>query len=177
MSLSRRYARALLDLAQKTNSVELVATRLDELDASFRENPELREILRNPMFAQSKRKSILEEVARAVQAPEHLIVFLGFIFDKDRLNILPELARVFRRLADEQAGVIRGEVVSATQLDTQQVESINGALRNATGRQVALSVKQDSSLLGGAVARVGDVVFDGSVRTQLQQMKTSLLEG
>ena len=175
MSLSRRYAKALLEIAQKTNTIEATAARLDDLDATFRENVELREVLRNPAFAPSKRKSVLEEVARAVQAPEHLVIFLGFVFDRDRVSILPELARVFRRLADEQTGTLRGEITSATVLPDSQRDLLQSALNRATGREVKFTVQQDAALLGGTVARVGDMVFDGSVRTQLRQMKATLL--
>jgi F-type H+-transporting ATPase subunit delta len=175
VSLSRRYAKALLEIAQKTNSIELTAARLDDLDFALKDNNDLRQALRNPVFAPSKRKAILEDIARAIQAPEHLIIFLGFIFDKDRLVILPELALVFRRLADEQTGTLRGEIVSAAELPVHQRDLLQSALNKATNREVKFTLKQDPALLGGAVARVGDVVFDGSVRTQLQQMKASLL--
>jgi F-type H+-transporting ATPase subunit delta len=175
VSLSRRYAKALLEIAQRTDSMELTAARLDDLDNALKENVDLREVLRNPVFPRSKRKAILEDVARATGAPEHLLIFLGFLFDKERIHILPELALVFRRLADEQTGTVRGEIVSAAPLSEPQREGLQAALNKATNRDVKFTIRQDESLLGGTVARVGDVVFDGSVRTQLQQMKATLL--
>jgi F-type H+-transporting ATPase subunit delta len=175
VSLSRRYAKALLEIAQKTNSVEATASSLIEMDQAFRNNPELREVLRNPGFLPSQRKAILENVLKASGAPEHLVLFLGFMFDRERINILSELTIVFRRLADEQTGTVRGEIISAAPLPDHQKDLLQSALNRATGNDVKFTVQQDPSLLGGAVARVGDMVFDGSVRTQLRQMRSTLL--
>lgn len=175
MSLSRRYARALLEISEKAASIGDTAARLEELEGTLKGNPELDEILKSPMFPRSKRKAILRQVLELSQAPEHLILFLEFLFDRDRLDILPELSRVFRRLADEREGIIRGELVSATPLGEAEQKRLQETLSRATGRNVTLTTREDPSLLGGVWARVGDVIYDGSVRTQLKQIKDSLL--
>jgi F-type H+-transporting ATPase subunit delta len=175
MSLARRYAKALLSISEQLQSVEKTADTLDDLHKAFREYPELDSTVKNPMFTLEQRKAVLMSVCEAIQMPQHLGMFLGFLFDRDRFSLLPDLARVFRRLADDRTGTLRGEVISASELGAGELERLRAALNQATGRTIALETKQDTSLMGGAVARVGDVIFDGSVRTQLAQMRSALL--
>jgi F-type H+-transporting ATPase subunit delta len=175
VSLARRYAKALLEIAEKTASVEETAARLDDIALALRENPELDEILKSSMFPRERRRAILRQVAAASEAPEHLLLFLEFLFDRDRLLILPDLARVFRRLADERMGILRGELVSASALSAEQVQRLQEALSRATGRNIIVTSREDPALIGGAMARVGDVIFDGSVRAQLRQIRSSLI--
>lgn len=175
MSLSRRYAKALLEISERTESVSKTAAGLDELVQTLRGSRELDDTIKNPMFPREQRRAILQRVCEAMALPEHLTIFLGFLFDRDRLALIPDLARVFRRLADERTGELRGEVVSASPLESAQLEALRVALSGATQRNVTLSAREDAALLGGAVARVGDVIFDGSVRAQLAKMKASLL--
>ncbi len=176
MSLSRRYARALLSISEQSSCVEPTAQSIEALSQAFVDTPELSGVLRNPMFPHAKRRGVLLGVLDGVQAPESLKVFVGFLFDRDRLSILPELARVYRQLADEAAGILRGEVVSASRLEREQVSTLEEMFAKKTGKKVVLTLREDASLLGGFKARIGDKVYDGSVLAQLQHIKESLLQ-
>jgi len=103
--------------------------------------------------------------------------FCAFLIDQRRSRDLEQIHDEYVRLAEEAAGRVRGEVLAAAPLSDAQLDRLRSALARRTGQQVELSVQVDPSLLGGAVARIGDLIFDGSLRTQLAQLRASLTGG
>jgi F-type H+-transporting ATPase subunit delta len=103
--------------------------------------------------------------------------FLLFVFDKGRINFLVSINDFYQKLADELKGIARASLVSATELSSETVEKIRDALSKKTGRNIILEVEQDPDLIGGIITRIGDLVLDGSVRTQLLNMRESLKRG
>jgi F-type H+-transporting ATPase subunit delta len=110
----------------------------------------------------------LSEVARS---------FLLLVFDKGRIGFLTSINEFYQRLADEVKGIARASLVSAAELPSGIVEKIRVTLSKKTGKDIILEVEQDPSLIGGIVTRIGDLVLDGSIRTQLLNMKESLKRG
>jgi len=102
---------------------------------------------------------------------------LMLLLERGRLSVLPQIAESYGTLADELSGVIRPMVTSGLKLEPAQVEQISAALAKATGKKVELKVEVDSALIGGVVAKIGDKVFDGSVRTQLARIQDTLQKG
>jgi F-type H+-transporting ATPase subunit delta len=99
------------------------------------------------------------------------------LFDKGRIGFVGDIDEFYKKLADELKGVVRAGLVSATELSGETVRKIRKALSNKTGKEVSLEVKQDPALIGGIVTRIGDLVLDGSIRTQLLNMRESLRRG
>jgi F-type H+-transporting ATPase subunit delta len=100
--------------------------------------------------------------------------FFSLLIDQRRLVDFPAIRDEFERLASEDAGLRRAEIVSAGALRDDQLEGLRRALSNRTGSEVEITVRVDPSLLGGVIAKVGDLVFDGSLRTQLRQLRANL---
>jgi F-type H+-transporting ATPase subunit delta len=173
-SLARRYARALLELATEQRLVERVKKDLEELSGMWTESPELRELFLNPKFEASVRKAALSEVVtRAGVSPlvRNAVLYLA---DRNRIIALPDVTRAFADLAERATGTVRAEVTSAAALPESYYLSLQRALEQATGKRVAIEKKTDASLIAGVVTRVGDKVFDGSIRTRLADLKDSL---
>jgi F-type H+-transporting ATPase subunit delta len=174
-SLARRYARALLELASEQKQVERVGKDLAELSSMWSESAELRELFGNPQFGLAARKSVLSELlSRAGVSPIVRNTAL-YLTDRNRVAALPEIARAFAELAEEADDAVRAEVTSAAALSEGYYAQLQKALEQATGKKVTIERKTDPALIAGVVTRVGDRVFDGSVRTRLEELKESLI--
>jgi F-type H+-transporting ATPase subunit delta len=171
---AERYAKALFSLARDAGSVEATGRELGRLVEAMEQVPALRDVLVRPLYPAAERRAALRGVAERLGLSTLLLHFCSFLIDQRRTGDLDGIHAHYLRLAEEAAGRVRGEVVAAAPLDGGQLERLRGALAQRTGRIVDLEVKVDPALLGGVVARVGDLVFDGSLRTQLAQLRASL---
>lgn len=171
---ARRYARALFSLAGEEGRVEAVGTELTQLRKLFAESSELRHAIFRPLHPVAERRSVLRDLTARVGASRTVSNFFGYLVERRRLIDFEAIYEEYGRLADGAAGRVRAKVVSATRLRDDQRERLRRALAGRTGKQVELEEGVDASLLGGAVASVGGVVFDGSLRTQLAQLHGSL---
>jgi F-type H+-transporting ATPase subunit delta len=168
-SIARRYAKALFDLAVEQNKVEAWAESLRSLKQAVESSEELRDVLVNPIYTREQRRAIGTKLATALRLdrePAHLLYLLG---DRNRLAYLGAVVDTFGALADEKLGRVRARVHSATPL-----QAIADKLARATQAQIILVRGVDPSLLGGVVATVGRLTYDGSVRTQLEALRTNL---
>jgi F-type H+-transporting ATPase subunit delta len=171
---AERYARALFSLAKDEGRIEAVGAELGTLVEAMRAVPALRDVLVRPLHPAPERRAALRAVGESLGLSPLLIRFCSYLVDQRRTRDVEAIAVRYQRLAEEAAGRLRGEVVSAAPLADGQVERLRAALARQTGRVVDFEVRVDPALLGGVVARVGDLVFDGSLRTQLAQLRASL---
>ncbi len=175
-SIGRRYAKALLQIGIESRSFDALGRELDRAAETIAKSAELKTALENPIFPASKRQLVLEDVARrlALSLPTKNLLLL--LLDKGRISALPDIARAHRELVDEQAGRARAIITSAVPLAADVEGRLKTALEKHTGKTVILEKKIDAALIGGVVAQVGDLVFDGSVRTKLARIRAELLD-
>ena len=171
---ARRYARALFGLAKENQSTHEVRGELDSLAALFEASPELRDALLTPLYPVRERRSVLNGVAEVEGFSGLTTNFYSYLIDRRRLIDFPGIREEFTRLVDEDSGLIIAQVVSASPLDEQRRDRLRRALSARTGFDVRLEVEVDESLIGGVVAKVGDLVFDGSIRAQLESLRANL---
>ena len=175
---ARRYARALFDVVlQQQGDLDRAGRELDELAALFTGNEALAAIVSNPAIPASKKRGMVDAIlagAGDVSAPVARTAAL--LADRDRLGLLPQLARAYAERLMDHRQIVRAEVTTAVPIDAGKTDAIAAALGRATGRQVLVASKVDASILGGVVARVGSIVYDGSVARQLEKMKEQLVE-
>jgi len=174
-SLARRYAKALLELGVQLQTYDAFAKELDRVSEAFRGMPDLRNALENPVFAVEKRRLVLDDVARRLAVSKMVRNFVMLLLEKGRIAALPDISRVYRTLVDEHAMRVRATVTSARPLDPLLETRLKAALERQSGKTVILEKKEDPSIVGGLVTQLGDTVYDGSVRTQLQQLREQLL--
>ena len=173
-SIARRYARALMAIGVDQGNYDAIGSQVSALAGALRTSTELAEVLTNPAFPRAERKKILEAIMGRLGATQITRNFTLLLLDRERLAAVPDIARELSAMIDEQAGRVSAEIVSATPLSQAQVDNIKRALERLSGKTVLVEKKEDPELLGGVVAKVGDLVYDGSLRTQLAQMRESL---
>ena len=174
-SLARRYARAVLDLGVETDTFEQLGKELDELAAMYSGSRDLTEALTNPVFSHTRRRAVLLAILDEAKVTTIVRNVVLLLFDRDRLPYLPGIARELRAMVDERGGRARATVTSARALTADQVKKVKASLERLSGKQILLDKKTDAGLIGGIVAKVGDTVYDGSIRTQLEQMRERFL--
>ena len=177
-SLARRYARALIGLASSGPQRDKIAKNLDAF-ADLCRQPDsygtpVMAVLASDRHSTDQRKKIVDALLRRLGADPLLGKFLHYVLDRGRFEGVPEIARAYRRMADEAAGRVNAEITTASPLSPDALNKIKRALEQATGKQVIATTQVDPELIGGVVAKVGSYVVDGSVRASLNQLKTSL---
>ncbi|CAM3254772.1 ATP synthase F1 subunit delta [Corallococcus sp. ZKHCc1 1396] len=176
VSIARRYARAILDVAAEGNRTDLVAEQLNAFADVVGHSPELSDVLLNPAYSRAQRSQVVEAVLLALPSPADpaLSNALRLLVDRNRLGYLPDIARLYRDMADARAGRVRGQVTSAAPLSADAVTRLQQSLQQLTQRNVVLETRVDPSVLGGVSAQVGGTLYDGTLRSQLEQMRREL---
>jgi F-type H+-transporting ATPase subunit delta len=172
-TIARRYATALLALADREKSVEAVESELLALAEAWRRTPDFRKALTHPLIAPKEKKDFLRKAAPGMS--KLLAEFLDRLIDKKRAGCLPEIADVFDDLADQYAGVVRMTVETAAPLSDAQRSKLHGRLSAlAPGRKIEMESKVAPELLGGVRVRIRDTVVDGSVAGRLKGLREAL---
>ncbi len=175
--VARRYARALFDLAREQGKIESIGEQLREVHELLTGNPELRTTLMTPVLPRKAKAEILEALLERAGLDPLVANFLRVLLEARKLVILGDILQAYGGLADEAAGRVRGEVVTVLPLESEELDTLRSALSRSLNKEVLLSARQSPEILGGVVARVGNMVFDASLRTQLQRLRESLIKG
>jgi F-type H+-transporting ATPase subunit delta len=165
-----------MDVAIDHKSVEKVGAELDAVAAVVGGSSELGTVLTNPVFKASQRKQVMQELAKKLALSEDVQRFLGLLIERERIAALPDIARELRVLVDANLGRVRATVTSAKPLSADQESKIKTALEKQTGKKVVLEKREDADLIGGMVTQIGDLIYDGSVKNQLELMKETILK-
>jgi F-type H+-transporting ATPase subunit delta len=177
LAIARRYAKALMLIGKADGNAETYRDELERVTGLITGNRDLELAITNPLYEAAGRKKVLKSVVETLTLSEVMRAFLLLVFDKGRIGFLASINDFYQKLADEVKGIARASLVSAGALSSETVEKIRATLSKKTGKDIILEVEQDPSLIGGIVTRIGDLVLDGSIRTQLLNMKESLKRG
>jgi F-type H+-transporting ATPase subunit delta len=172
-----RYARALFDVALKEGDIQQVERDLTAFADLIAGHPELARILGNPAIPMARKRAVVEQlIARAGTISPIVAKLLVLMADRDRLALIGDVAAAYRSRLMDHANIVRAEVTTAAALPADRLAALQHGLASATGRQVQLEHRVDPSIIGGAVTRIGSTVFDGSITTQLQKLKQTLID-
>jgi F-type H+-transporting ATPase subunit delta len=175
-TVARRYAKAIMDLGREAGNLEVLVEEIVAVAQVYQTSPELRNALENPLVAYDAKRAILTEIATQLGSGPHTKNTLLLLNDRRRMRVLPDIAQRLKELTDIDRGVVRAVVTTAVQLSDDYFRRLQGQLEKMTGKRVVLDRREDPSILGGVVTRIGDTVVDGSLRSRLQEMKTTLVE-
>jgi len=170
LTVASRYAKALIDLAQEQNLVEVIKDDMDLFHHTLRVNPELKAVLANPIVSHSKKIKILQEVF-AKKVNKLSIMFFELMINKSRGEVLYTTAEAYVDMYDFKEHIIRAKVVSATALSEANKQKMVAEIQAATGGTIKLDAKVDPSLIGGFVLTVGDRQVDTSIASDLRKLK------
>ena len=175
--IAQRYAKALFELAQEAGKTAEVAEQLQAVVGVLAEQEDLRTALLSPVLTRTAKAEVLEALLGAATFDPLVANFLRVLLEARKLRYLGDVLDAYRDMVDEAEGRVRGEAVTPKALKASEVHALTSALAKALGKEVELEARVDPSLLGGVVARVGNLVFDGSLRTQLDRLKETLTKG
>ncbi len=173
-SASLQYATALADIALEQGAAEPVRKQLEDFGAAYAESAELRSVLSSPAVELAAKHGVIEKLATRMGASRIVRNFLFVVVDNQRTHMLPEILHTFEGVIRQRQGVAEAEVSSAAELTAPQKTQLQQTLERLTGRKIQAKYSLDPALLGGAVVRIGDTIYDGSVRNRLNQMRAQL---
>lgn len=172
---ARRYAKAIFDLANEQGALEKFTAEIRAVGDVVAQAKDLAAALSNPTVAPPVRKAIMSDIVARLGVSPTVRNAVLLITDRNRAALLPRIANVLTELADVRAGKVRAEITSAAALSEAQYARVVTSLEKLTGRKISLVRKVDPTLIGGVVTRVGDKVYDGSVKSRLAEIRQSLL--
>lgn len=174
--ISLRYAHAFASVvtSQKLDA-DAVQQQLQDFRATFQGSRELREVLADPAIPREQKLKVLDAIAGKIGMASQVRNFIAVIMDHDRLSDLGEILDEYSTIADEDAGMSEAEIVSARVLDQEDRNQLEAQVARLAGGKIRATYRQDPSLLGGAVVRIGSTVYDGSIRAQLERLKDRLV--
>ena len=173
-SLARRYAKALFEIGVQQNNLERIGAEVKSIAAAMKGSVELASVLSSPAIRRSERRKVVDALVGKIGVQPITKNFVELLLDHERFAALPSIARELGAMIETRAGRVTAEVVSAKPLDPTQLTQITAALEKLSGKKVTVAKREDPELLGGVVAKVGDTVYDGSLRTQLRTLSDEL---
>jgi F-type H+-transporting ATPase subunit delta len=173
-SLSRRYAKAVLEIGAAQGGIEKIGSDLRSLAKAMKESTELQSTLVSPAIRRGDRKKVIDGLLQSIGVVSTTRNLIYLLLDGERLAWLPAISRELDAMIEAKAGKITAEITSAKPLEPAQLGQITAALEKLSGKRVTVSKREDPELLGGVIAKVGDTVYDGSLRTQLRTIRDEL---
>lgn len=174
--VAHRYARALFGAARDAGELDLVAEQLVAFSALLAASPDLRGVLTTPVLPLGERQALLRAVLKKGGAGKLATNTLLLLTEQRRLGALDAISEAFSDEADRAGGRVRAHVSSAAALSPQQLDEIKAALEHASGKRVVIDAAVDTDLIGGVVAQIGGVVYDGSLKSQLRRLRRSIAQ-
>ncbi|PSQ55677.1 MAG: F0F1 ATP synthase subunit delta [Bacteroidetes bacterium QH_10_64_37] len=172
-TVTRRYATALYEEADAAGGLAAVDDDVLMLRNNIESNRELSRFFESPVIPQEKKESILQELLEE-RVETLTLQFLRLLVQKDRETLTKAILDQYQSLRDEQRGIVDAEVTVAQPLNDEDRTALVEALEEKTGKDVRLHLEENPDLIGGLVIRIGDRVFDGSVRSQLNALRDQL---
>ncbi|MDD5305878.1 MAG: ATP synthase F1 subunit delta [Deltaproteobacteria bacterium] len=174
-SIARRYARALFAIGEEQGTLVALVREVQRAAETWEGSAELRTNVTSPMVKEEARRAMWGAVAQKLAVSRITRSFLDMLLDRNRLPYLPSIARELSEMGDRKENRLRAEVASAKPVAADVVARLRGVLERQTGKTVVLTTRQDPALIGGMVTKVGNLLYDGSLKTQLERMKESML--
>jgi F-type H+-transporting ATPase subunit delta len=174
--VSGRYATALFELARDEKSVDAILADLNQFDALLSDSADLKRLVRSPVFSAEVQMKALDAVMDKAGISGTSAKFLRVLTANRRLFAVSDVIRAFRALVANFKGEATAEVTVAEQLNDKNLDALKAALNTVTGKDVALNVKVDPSIIGGLVVKLGSRMVDSSLRTKLNSIKHAMKE-
>ena len=173
-SASMQYAKAFADIAIAQGAPQTAVKQLADFGEAFAESGELRNFLGSPAVDLQAKHRVIEKIVARQGAGRIVRNFVFVILDHHRSHLLPEIIAAVQEVVRQRQGIAEAEVSSAVELSSAQKMELAKTLSRLTGKRIEPKYSLDPALLGGAIARVGDTIYDGSLRSRLAEMRTRL---
>lgn len=174
-TIANRYARALADVITKRGEMNEVVAELNSFAGMMNGHQQLRDVFASPVISVDRKRGVLNELLEKMQLRQTSSNFLRLLLDNLRLHNLDQVLRALSRELDSRTNVVSAEIITAREINEQEKTMLADKLKAATGKQVRLQFHTDPNIIGGVVTRIGSLVYDGSIKNQLAQMKQRLM--
>ena len=175
--IARRYAKALVNLAENEKDLDNTGKHLNSITEVYKENLELRQVLSDTKVSSGIKLEILKDVLSKIKVSRLVDTFSRYLLAKRRIDFLPDIERAFNLLLQEKLGRIEANVTTASELPKDTVKKLVDAISSYSGKEIEVNVTIDPSIIGGIVTRIGSTVIDGSIQTYLNQIRQSIIRG
>jgi len=175
--LSKRYARALFSIGQEDGFFSLYGRELEEFTRFYIDNEEFAHAVSSSIFSNEEREKLLQTILDRSGFSDVVINFLNLLVEKNRIKNIESITEYYTGLTDEASNISKAEIITSRPLTEEMLKKINMSIERLTSKKIKPEVKEDKSLIGGIVVKIGDLVLDGSVKTQLEGLKESFKRG
>ncbi len=175
--IRKNYAHALLNVAGESGDIERVGTEIRSFFVLYNGDDKVRRLLGAPRIQNIAKRGMVEEIGGILGLSRLSRNFIKLLVDKKRIRYIGQISTEYRRIADERAGRQTAYVTTAIPLGKAQMARLKTVLERMSGKKVRMEVKENEAIIGGIVARVGDKLYEGSVRGELRAIGNSLMEG
>ena len=175
-SVVNTYARAFADvvMANRLDAARTLAGT-QQISSLVRDSKELREVWENPSIPSEQKRAVLDAIVQRAGMSRPVRNFIAVLIDKGRIRLLSEIVAQFAQELNQRLGFAEAEVITARELAASERTALEADLARVTGKSIRARYEQDRSILGGAIARVGSTVYDGSVKGQLERIRQQLV--
>lgn len=174
-TIANRYARALADVITARGEMSEVVAELSGFAKMMAQHEQLRDVFASPVISTERKRNVLNELLSRLSLRPSSSNFLRLLLDNQRLHNLDQMLRALSRELDLRTNIVSAEVTTARDISEQEKTMLRDKLKAATGKDVRLQFRTDPNVIGGVVTRIGSVVYDGSIKNQLAQMKQRLM--
>jgi F-type H+-transporting ATPase subunit delta len=171
--LSKRYAKALFSLGREGDSFNKYGRELEKFTAFYRENAEFRKAITNPVFSIEDRRTLLQAVLNRSDFSVLIRNFLRLLLDKNRIGAIEAITTHHSKLIDETSNIAHAEIVTARPLKQRTLDNVVKSLEGLTSKKIKPHLRENPEIIGGVIVKIGDTIFDGSVRAQIEGLKES----
>ncbi|MEA2014057.1 MAG: ATP synthase F1 subunit delta [Thermodesulfobacteriota bacterium] len=175
-NIAKRYAMALFSIAQKEDRIEIIYNELKGFSSMLKESRDLEEFFVNPVFGTSDKSAVIGKILDRFGMSTTTSNFLNLLVDKRRIDILEQIEECYQKYMDDVLNKVRVSVKTAFPLSNELSVKIKEQMEGLTGKNVEMFIDEDPSLLGGVVIGVGDTLYDGSVKSQLNNIRGLIRE-
>jgi len=171
MAIALKYAKGLFTAAKELNKTKEFGEELNQIKDLLISMPEVLSALQNPIYPPDLKMEIIEEILKVMKVDPEIERFLKLLVERRRIQYIREIVTMYQELLDEELNIARGEVITAYPLSEEEKKELEEVLKNYLKKEVILKSKVDEGIIGGIKIRIGDLIFDGTLKTQLNKMK------
>jgi len=173
--IARRYAKALINLAEK--DLEITGNSLAAIADVYSNSTELSEVLSDTKVSSQIKQNVLKKILKKIKVSKLVDTFIRYLLVKRRIVLLPNIERAFNLFLQEKLGRIEAGITVAQEISEVTVSKLEKAISRYSGKEVTVNITIDPAIIGGIVTRIGSVVIDGSIHAQLNQILQSIIRG
>jgi F-type H+-transporting ATPase subunit delta len=174
-TIAARYAKALMELAEEKKNISKTTSDLASFAAAVDTQPALQKLLASPIFTPEHKQSVIKELSKKLKLQPATVRFMEYLAETGRIRYVREVREAFEALLAERQNRAVARLTTAAAVSSRDLASIKKTLEKLTGKEVDLDVREDASLIGGAKAQIGSVIYDGTIKNQIDKMREKLV--